>query len=332
MWLNGELKKLCKDVKVLAEGSILVRTDPKSDTLFSCHIDTCHSQAESEESVGQGLAFDPAFNHMFLADPKTSGCLGADDGAGVYVCMELIKAEVPGSYLFHVGEEVGGIGANAVVAKHTDLLEEFSRAIAFDRGGTGDVVVTQGGDSCASAAFGTELASQLNKCGMHYAVSHGGSFTDVKLYRGVIPECVNLSVGYSKQHGPAEFLNVEHLLDLVEACKKIKWDELKVVRKPVIVKVEPTLYRFDASAPKPAKPQKAKKGKSTQGLRSGAGMYTPSMLAPSLEEVLDYTIDEIIDLVSGDPDAAVTIIIDLMAALDGETAKYERARKLLGFT
>lgn len=240
LWLAAELTKLGHKPTFLAEGCMLVRTDVKSDTLFSCHVDTVHSNTESDGSF-QNLMYDATFNQIFLAKESKSGCLGADDGAGIYIMLRMIAAKVPGSYIFHTGEERGGIGSNAVRQKHKELLEDFNRAIAFDRkcavGDAPEVIVTQGGTSCASIDMGKALVEELNKFqgfAQPWVVSHGGTFTDTKNYCGIIPECLNVSCFYEQAHSPAESLDVASLELLVEACCKIKWDEFKTHRKPVV--------------------------------------------------------------------------------------------------
>jgi len=215
-------------------GNIVAVTDPASKILFSCHIDTVHSQSESMENKPQALAYDSNFGHLFLDSTKgSSGCLGADDGAGVYLLLQMIRAKVPGTYIFHEGEECGGIGSKSLLSAHREWLKKFTHAFAFDRAGTTDIVITQGGEACASPALATELALRFKNAGVGgLKECHKGSFTDTKVYRYIIPECVNISVGYENAHQPAERLDVAYLEALVAACKKLDWASLPVVRKP----------------------------------------------------------------------------------------------------
>lgn len=215
-------------------GNIVAVTDPASKILFSCHIDTVHSQSESMENKPQALAYDSNFGHLFLDGTKGSaGCLGADDGAGVYLLLQMIRAKVPGTYIFHEGEECGGIGSKALLTAHREWLKKFTHAFAFDRAGTTDIVITQGGEACASPALATELALRFKNAGVGgLKECHKGSFTDTKVYRYTIPECVNISVGYENAHQPSERLDVAYLEALVAACKKLDWASLPVVRKP----------------------------------------------------------------------------------------------------
>lgn len=229
-WLHDHLKDIGCKPQAMAEGCIVVENRPNK-VLFSCHVDTVHSTAISDGSM-QALFVDPAMGHVFLEKPE-SGCLGADDGAGVYVLLRMLAADVPGTYIFHRGEERGGIGANGMLSKHAKWLEQFTQCIAFDRAGKEDIILTQGGQMCASVAYGEALAKALAAQGLKYENCHKGSFTDSKVYRQIIRECTNLSVGYEQQHGPGEFLDYEHLDLLVEAAIKLEWAKLPVSRNIV---------------------------------------------------------------------------------------------------
>jgi hypothetical protein len=256
LWLNQKLKSYGAKPEIVVEGNIVVVTDAKSDTLFSCHIDTCHSKVESNGQA-QDLSYDPSFGHIVLDKSKDKpGVLGADDGAGIYIMLRMIEKKVPGTYIFHVGEECGGVGSRAYLQKSKDKLEQFSRAIAFDRachaGNEPEVICTQGGQACASIEFGKALVAELNKHSHKFSndwvVSHKGTFTDTKVYRGVINECVNLSVFYANQHSDQEYLDVSNLESLVDVACSIKWDDLPTVRKPE----DTPIYQHNAWKNKPA--------------------------------------------------------------------------------
>lgn len=334
MWLHSYLEQLTgKKAEIKAEGCIVVTTDPKSDTLFSCHIDTVHSNAESDGSP-QDLAYDPSFGHIVLAPGSKSGCLGADDGAGIYVMLRMIEAKVPGSYIFHTGEEHGGIGSNAVLKKDQQWLDSFSRAIAFDRAvqsqDSPEVICSQGGHPCASLEFGKALVNELNKFedlfADNWVISHKGSFTDTKVYNYVIPECVNLGVFYARQHSPQEFLDVAHLESLVTAACKIKWDELKAVRKP------PSAPVYDMNSwKKPKQNNFAKLDKDEEAYwesqfnknKAAAQKSVSQAIKPKEPEVfspLDYIADmdtftksDYLEFVETDPDMAAAVMAILVS-------------------
>lgn len=69
---------------------------------------------------------------------------------------------------------------------------------------------------------------------MRMEPSDGGVFTDTANYISIIPECTNISVGYDRQHGPHETLDVEHLLELRHAVLCLDWETLPTERDPAV--------------------------------------------------------------------------------------------------
>lgn len=173
--------------------------------LWSCHVDTVHNKAEPAR---QAVKYDPGCGLIYKDDNKP---LGADDGAGVWLLLEMIDAGVPGTYIFHRGEECGGIGSRGMATHHPQFVKQYKWAIAFDRKGTGDVITEQYTGKTASVKFAQALADKL---GMQYAPCPTGVFTDTANYADTIPECTNVSVGYDAEHTPNETLDVWHLCQL----------------------------------------------------------------------------------------------------------------------
>ena len=66
--------------------------------------------------------------------------LGADDKLGCYIMCRMIEKKVPGLYVFHVGEECGGIGSSHLADKRKDLFKDIDYCIAFDRKGYNDFI------------------------------------------------------------------------------------------------------------------------------------------------------------------------------------------------
>jgi hypothetical protein len=221
---------------VLADGA----TKP-SRTMFSCHIDTCHGYSVPTK---QKILVDTQLGHVLLdtKDPLISAmgstyCLGADNGAGIWVLMQLINARVPGTYMFHRGEESGRIGSMWIARNRPDFLKRFDRSIAFDRKDVFEIITHQSAQRTASDKFGQALADGLNAtfADQQYKLSTNGSYTDTYSYASVIPECTNVGVGYHEAHGKSEYLNYEHLWDLAKACLAVKWEELPTDRDPKVV-------------------------------------------------------------------------------------------------
>lgn len=189
--------------------------------LWSCHTDTVTSKEgrQNIKWIGKGL--------LGLATPQPGRCLGADDGAGVWLCLELIKANKPGYYIFHRDEEIGGLGSSYLKNNPEYIPETIQIAIAMDRADTDNVITHQGFSRCCSDDFAWALARGL---GTGWRPDDTGIFTDTANYVGIIPECTNLSVGYQSNHGPRETLDVTHLLKLRESLIKLDTDSLPVVR------------------------------------------------------------------------------------------------------
>ena len=190
--------------------------------LWSSHTDTVHFTGGRQAiAYGDGVA---TLNDMSKAGPN---CLGADDTAGVWLMCEMIRAERPGLYVFHRGEEKGGVGSTHIAATTPRLLDGIQCAIALDRAGTSDVITYQAGGRCASNAFAASLAEMLPS---GFAPCDRGVFTDTANYTHLIPECTNLSVGYYDQHKASERLDVDFLYDMRDALLALDTRDLTIAR------------------------------------------------------------------------------------------------------
>jgi hypothetical protein len=189
-------------------------------TLFSCHTDTVHRNS------GQQTVLHHAKRGELYKDDKHP--LGADDGAGMWLMLNMIDEKIPGLYVFHRGEECGGLGSNHIARDAAWMLKPIKRAVAFDRRGKTDIITSQAGGKCASDEFAKELSLQLN---MGHKTARG-SFTDTANYIHLVDECTNISVGYEREHSSSETLHLGYLQSLLERVCLVDWEGLPVVRKP----------------------------------------------------------------------------------------------------
>lgn len=210
---NGEVLAYVVDVMHSENGVAVV-----PPILFSSHVDTVHTLTDP---VFQEVMYDKGMGIFFKDDKRP---LGADDGAGVWLMLEMIDAQVPGSYIFHRGEERGGIGSSGMARDHKDWLARFKWAIAFDRRGSGDVITEMACGTVCSKTFANALAAKINVhpdvnklTQLEYAPNDTGLFTDTANYRGIIPECTNVSCGYDMEHTGNETLDWWHLSVLRDA-------------------------------------------------------------------------------------------------------------------
>lgn len=210
------------------------RISPTNRTLFVAHVDTVHRD--------QGPNKIRKTDTHWHADGAP---LGADDGAGVAMLMHLIHSGINAYFVFSQGEECGGIGAKWLAKYQPELLDEFDRAIAFDRRGIDSVITHQGYGRCCSDVFAEALSNEL--CAdltLMYSPDSTGVYTDTAEFTDVIPECTNISVGYYNEHSERESLDVNHIVALAQRCALIDWDSLPTDRDPKVVEYKDYGYDY----------------------------------------------------------------------------------------
>ncbi|MGZ5151719.1 MAG: hypothetical protein ACXWC5_16980, partial [Burkholderiales bacterium] len=248
-------------------------------TLFSCHLDTVHAAGGRQRPY-----FDESLE--IIMAPKGE-CLGADNGAGVWLLLSMIDAKIPGFYVFHRGEERGLIGSSWLARNEPKMLKSFDRAIAFDRRDNHSVITHQRGRRCCSDVFAKALAEQLSP---KHELDPTGSFTDTASYMDLISECTNVSVGYMNEHSSDEFLDCEYLVRLSEQVKKVNWEELPTRRDPSVVEYKDEDFWGDLDWMRPG-------GRNV--------MNMPDLKTHNTyQEVLDYTHDN--------PDIAADVLYQLL--------------------
>lgn len=228
------------------DGNYYFLTSTTSTTVFTAHLDTAD------------YAIPHKVNHMFREDPTThsifartdgSSILGADDKAGVAILLKMAHVhKVPGLYMLFVGEECGGIGSMAAAKTLKEAFyKTYKRIVSFDRRGYDSVITHQSGGRSASQVFATELSERLNTAGksvgwaFRYAPDSGGTFTDSASFMEGIPECTNISVGYSGAHMKNEEQDLSFLDALSDAVALVDWETLPTERDPSVREV----YRYN---------------------------------------------------------------------------------------
>lgn len=189
---------------------------PGNDKLmWSCHIDTVHW--DNPEVIRQDIWVD---NEGLAFVDSSANCLGADDGAGVWLMLEMYKAGVPGMYVFHRGEERGCWGSGWLAENEQDWLKGFTHAIAFDRRGTTSIITHQRSGRACSDALGNTLIHLLD---MGHKLDPTGVYTDTAEYMDIIPECVNISIGYQNEHSDLETCDLVYVQALRDKICSIDW-------------------------------------------------------------------------------------------------------------
>tara|TARA_R100000908_G_scaffold54991_1_gene30272 strand:+ start:4782 stop:5975 length:1194 start_codon:yes stop_codon:yes gene_type:complete len=229
-------------------GNLFVKIGKDPKVLFSCHTDTVDTR-NIDWYNGRKKEIILDINDMRIKKKDTStACLGADDGTGIWLCWELIKAGVEGLYIFHRAEEVGGIGSSYIANNNSEELEKYDFAVAFDRKDNFSIITQQVGQVCASQEFVDSLSEQL---GMNHRADPTGSFTDTANYTDFISECTNLSVGYFNAHSGREEQDLVYVREFRDALIKVDWSKVKAERSlgvslPPKPKSQPSRYTSNA--------------------------------------------------------------------------------------
>jgi hypothetical protein len=141
--------------------------------------------------------------------------VGADDKAGVFVCLELLERFANIAVILFASEEVGGVGAQNAPA---EWFKDAGYLIEFDCPGRGLVSYTSGNERLFAndGEFIETAAPVMRAHGLTHWQQH--PFSDVMVLRRRFPiSCLNLSCGYYNWHQPDEFIVIEEVEAAVNA-------------------------------------------------------------------------------------------------------------------
>ena len=137
--------------------------------------------------------------------------LGADDRAGVYAIVQILKSGLRPTIIFTTDEELGCIGADALVKDNPQAVTSLKYIIQLDRRGANDCVFYD----CHNSDFDAYVES-------FGFVTNFGSFSDIS---SICPRWgvagVNLSIGYYNEHSVSEVLCVGQMFDTIQKVKKM---------------------------------------------------------------------------------------------------------------
>lgn len=231
-WLCGRIREAGYEPEFDTIGNVWVITDPDASTLFTSHTDTVHHD-EGEQQIGY---YREAGGDIMLMTMGKPDVLGADDGTGCIMMLEMVRRGVRGTFAWFRGEEVGCVGSKAFAT--SDLADYYlagiERAVAFDRAGYADVINSQRSAQCCSDEFADALSMALTTAlpdkDLLFAPSRG-VYTDTAELTDKVRECTNLSIGYFSQHTSNERQNLTFVTTLIEALVALDWGALPIVRE-----------------------------------------------------------------------------------------------------
>lgn len=304
-----------------AFGNLYVQVGPDEPRRAWCaHTDTV-GRTEGRVTV--------ALEGNVVGVPKRrSTCLGADDGAGCAILLEMIEAGVQGLFVFFAEEEVGGRGSSHAATKEAQNFDTLDFIAAFDRRGETSVITHQAGGRCCSDEFAKALADAFNAChgDNMFDPDDSGVFTDTANLTDLVGECTNISVGYSREHGPNETLDLSVWRRVRDAACTIDWAALPIKRKPGEVDEDAWDWRsytawggFGSSSKSKSFSWLEKDADDMVGYESafGSGIdYTSvndNLFGPlSAVEAADLTYDDLLVWTMNDPEEAAELLYSLL--------------------
>ena len=154
----------------------------------------------------ENIFYDRIKNVMWSPDG-----LGADDRAGVYSIIQIIKQGLKPTIIFTTEEEKGAIGASKLVEQFPNPPVDLKYIIELDRRGSIDCVFYE----CDNAEFEQYVES-------YGFITNFGSFSDISV---ICPAWkvagVNLSIGYVDEHSYNELLYIGHMFATIKRVVKM---------------------------------------------------------------------------------------------------------------
>lgn len=147
--------------------------------------------------------------------------IGADDKAGVFICLELLEAMSPIKVVLFTGEEFGCHGSYHA---REDFFKDVGYAIEFDCYGSSDVTKYCNGIQLfdPDSEFFSFISPILENLMPETPKFHKHPYTDVwQLKRRFDFSCINIAAGYHRYHQDNEYVVVEETLNAVEIGKEI---------------------------------------------------------------------------------------------------------------
>lgn len=187
----------CKE-KIHNKGKFLY-AEGNAPYMLVAHLDTVH------KSLPSIICYSKDGDYMM--SPQG---IGGDDRCGVYIILALLKKLPFQPYVvFTMGEEIGGIGAQAFTTYITNnnKIPELKYIVEFDRKGKKDCVFYE----CDNQDF-TDFVE-----GFGFTRAYG-TFSDISTIAPALGvAAVNLSSGYYNPHTNYEYVSMNDMHDIIEA-------------------------------------------------------------------------------------------------------------------
>lgn len=215
-------------------GTYALRIGTAPTVAFTAHFDTVDMSKVQFAETTRSLFLSASGVLTLGSSVDRMAVLGADDGAGVWLILEMIRAGVPGVYLVFDAEDHGLIGSGMFAEQEQEVMSGVSKVISFDRHiHNGNQVITHmTGCRTASDMFARALCQMLQ---LGYKESSRGSITDSLALADMpgVCEVTNISVGYRDHHDRKESLDFFGLRLLRHKLVRADWESLPEGHNPV---------------------------------------------------------------------------------------------------
>lgn len=216
--IYGEDKMIITEDYIMALGDIPLGLVAHMDTVHAVPVqDLFHDQEKNIFWSPQGL--------------------GADDRAGVYAMIEILRRGHRPTLILTTDEEKGGIGAGKLVSdfpKEAPCTMNF--LIELDRRGSEDCVFYD----CENPDFETYIEDYGFR-------TSWGSFSDISVLCPVWGMAgVNLSIGYYNEHTKHEFLSINDMFATIDKVCNLM-DDFKEEDKFEYIESKKSAYGYEDS-------------------------------------------------------------------------------------
>lgn len=138
----------------------------------------------------------------FQKSDHTQCSLGADDGIGMCIALQLLNELEDVKVIFTTQEEIGGVGAYTA-CYNKDFFKNINFFIQADRRGNSDLITHTNGIKSGSDNFISDISDLSEKYGYK---ENTGTFTDVGIFAEEFKlSGVNISCGYRNEHTKLEY-------------------------------------------------------------------------------------------------------------------------------
>lgn len=211
----GEENVIANDDYIIAMGNIPIG--------IVAHMDTVHKIPVKD------LFYDRDKNVLW--SPQG---LGADDRAGVYGMVEILRRGYRPTLILTTDEEIGALGASALIGDYPQPPCDLNFLIELDRRGEDDCVFYD----CDNNDFEIYIEDFGFK-------TQWGSFSDISY---ICPTWkiagVNLSIGYQDEHSYSERLYVDYMFNTIDKVCNI-FEALDVEKDKFIYIQSPSYQSWD---------------------------------------------------------------------------------------